>query len=164
MKVCLIAAVAENGAIGNNNQLIWHIPEDLKLFKRLTSGHHLLLGRKTFESIGRPLPNRISLVVSSGFAIEHPSVQVVPDIRSGIDAALANGETTLFVAGGATIYDACLAQDLVDEMYITHVHKAFEADTFFPAIDLSEWKANVVDEGLSDKEGLRFKVTHYTKS
>jgi dihydrofolate reductase len=142
VKVSLIAAVAENGVIGRNNQLPWRLPEDLRYFKRVTMGKPVMMGRKTYDSIGKPLPGRSNIVVSRqpGLALE--GVSVVPDVNSGIEVAAAfcrvdDGEE-LMVIGGSEIYALCLP--LAQCLYLTEVHAAIEGDARFPDWDRSEWR------------------------
>ena len=138
MKLSLIVAVAENGVIGHNNQLIWHLPNDLKQFKRLTTGHCIIMGRKTFDSIGKPLPNRTSLIISRNSDFQIEGCITVNSLENAISEAkkIENEET--FIIGGAEIYR--LALPIVDKIYLTEVHHAYEGDTFFPEIDKMVWK------------------------
>lgn len=145
--ISIIAAIADNGAIGRNNQLLWHIPEDLKYFKRTTAGHTVIMGRKTWESIGRLLTNRRNIVISRrGVQIE--GAEIYGSLEAGIVAATespdglvnhTNTSTQIFIVGGGEIYSHALS--IVDRLYLTLVHTTFEdADTFFPHIDYSKWK------------------------
>lgn len=138
MKLSLIVAVAENGVIGHNNQLIWHLPNDLKQFKRLTTGHCIIMGRKTFDSIGKPLPNRTSIIISRNTDFQIENCITVSSLENAISEAkkIENEET--FIIGGAEIYR--LALPIVDKIYLTEVHHAYEGDTFFPEIDKNIWK------------------------
>lgn len=127
----MIAAIArENRAIGKDNRLLWHIPEDFKRFKELTSGHAIIMGENTFKSIGRPLPNRTNIVLSQteGFAPE--GVVVVRSIDEALDAAKQCEAEEVFICGGASVYRQFLP--LADRLYLTLVEGDFEADTFFP--------------------------------
>ena len=134
MKITAIAVMSNNGAIGKNGNLLWNLPKDLKRFKAITTGHHVLMGRKTFESIGKALPNRTNLVVSR----THHFESYFPDIESAIAYAKSNGETELFVIGGAEIYaQTC---HLWTDIYLTLVHRHKEGDTFFPQIPHGEWE------------------------
>lgn len=131
----IIVAVAENGIIGDNNSLLWHIREDMLRFRRITSGHPVIMGRKTFESIGRPLPNRTNVVVSrQDIAIEGCTV-----VHS-LDEAIAAfpREEEIFIIGGAQIYAQALP--LADKVYLTQVHRDYAGDTSFPRLDESEWR------------------------
>jgi dihydrofolate reductase len=135
MTVSIIVAIGENFAIGKNNQLLWHMPNDLKHFKDVTSGRTIIMGRKTFDSVGKPLPRRRNIVVTRQ-DITIPGCEVVKSIEEGL--ALCKDEDEVFIGGGAEIYK--LAMHLTDRIYLTIIHKSFDADTFFPEIDKSEWK------------------------
>lgn len=134
MTVSAIVAIGENNAIGKNNQLLWHLPADLKHFKNKTAGHTIIMGRKTFDSVGKPLPNRRNIVVTRQ-NIEIPGCEVVKSIDEALE--LCKGEEEVFIGGGAEIYK--LAMDKTDRIYLTIVHKIFDADTFFPEIDFIQW-------------------------
>jgi len=135
MTVSIIVAIGENHAIGKNNQLLWHMPNDLKHFKDITSGRTIIMGRKTFDSVGKPLPRRRNIVVTRQ-DITIPGCEVVKSIEDGL--ALCKDEDEVFIGGGAEIYK--LAMHLTDRIYLTVIHKSFDADTFFPEIDKTEWK------------------------
>lgn len=136
MKISMIVAYGKNWKIGINNQMPWHISEDFKNFKAITSGHHILMGRKTFESIGKPLPNRTSLVLSkSGF--EHEGVETFNDVQEAFNFARKNGEEELFIIGGANIYESLFPY--VDKMYLSVVDYDKEADAYLKPIDFSSW-------------------------
>ena len=135
MIVSIIVAIGENHAIGKNNQLLWHMPNDLKHFKDITSGRTIIMGRKTFDSVGKPLPRRRNIVVTRQ-DITIPGCEVVKSIEDGL--ALCKDEDEVFIGGGAEIYK--LAMHLTDRIYLTIIHKSFDADTFFPEIDKLEWK------------------------
>ena len=137
MKISIIAAVAENGVIGRDNQLPWRLSSDMQRFKELTMGHHLLVGRKTWESIGRPLPGRHIIVVSHGSPKLPERVHLAASIVDGIERARSYGEEELFVAGGASIYTLTLPS--CDRIYLTRVHARVSGDAFFPKIDWSAW-------------------------
>jgi dihydrofolate reductase len=134
MTVSIIVAIGENNAIGKNNQLLWHLPADLKHFKNKTAGHTIIMGRKTFDSLGKPLPNRRNIVVTRQ-DITIPGCEVVKSVDDAL--ALCKGESEVFIGGGAEIYK--LAMDKTDKIYLTIVHKMFDADTFFPEIDFTQW-------------------------
>lgn len=131
----IIVAAAENNAIGRNNELIWHISEDLKYFKRITSGHTVIMGRKTFESIGKPLPNRTNIVISRNTEFKPEGCIVVSSLDEAISKTDPNEEN--FIIGGGSIY--CEAMDIADKLYLTKVHHSYEGDTFFPEVG-DEWK------------------------
>ena len=127
----LIAAVARNGGIGKDNALLWRLPEDLKFFKRTTLGCPVIMGRKTFESIGRPLPGRRNIVVTRNTAWQHDGVDVAHTLEEA--RALAASEPRVFVIGGGELYAQALP--VADELILTEVESDFEADTFFPSYD-----------------------------
>lgn len=134
--ITLIAAVAENNALGKNNQLLWHLPDDFKRFKNITTGHHIIMGRKTFESFPKPLPNRTHVIISRQKNYCPEGCIVVDSLEKAIAVCPKNEET--FIIGGGEIYKQSIA--IADKLDITKVHHTFEADTFFPEIDLNEWK------------------------
>ncbi len=135
MTVSAIVATSENHAIGKNNQLLWHMPNDLKHFKDITSGRTIIMGRKTFDSVGKPLPKRRNIVVTRQ-DITIPGCEVVKSVEDAL--AICQGEDEVFIGGGAEIYK--LAMPLTNRIYLTIIHHTFEADTFFPEIDKAEWK------------------------
>lgn len=134
----IIAALDENNAIGNNNQLLWHLPLDLKRFKSLTQNHVILMGRKTFESLGRPLPNRQNMVISSKADYQVPdNVYLFSSLPEAIEAARCK-DSNPYIIGGGTIYSQALKY--ADTLELTLVHTQMDkADTYFPEIDFSEW-------------------------
>lgn len=142
----MIAAMAENSAIGKDNELLWHLPDDFKHFKATTMGKPILMGRKTYDSIGKPLPGRENIVVTrdNGFAAD--GVTIV----HSIEAALKAGEQydEVMVIGGASFYQQLLPQ--AQRLYLTVVHASFEADAFFPEINLSEWRLIEQSEHAAD--------------
>ena len=168
MEKTIIVAIADNNAIGRDNALLWHISEDLKFFRRTTSGCPVIMGRRTFESIGRPLPKRTNIVVSRGFDAPE-GVGVVPSLEAAYSAAEcameANPESTgrCFVIGGGQIY--AQAMNDADRMVITHVHTVIEdADTFFPPIDPEVWQVESRSEMMNDPEsGFDFEFVEYIK-
>ena len=134
--ITLIAAVAENNALGKDNQLLWHLPDDFKRFKNVTSGHHIIMGRKTFESFPKPLPNRTHVIITRQKEYQPESCIVANSLSNAI-AACPKGEE-IFIIGGGEIYKQSI--EIADKLDITKVHHIFEADTFFPEIDLTKWK------------------------
>jgi len=140
-KIAIIVAMAENNVIGHNNNMPWHIPEDLKYFKKITTGHPIIMGRKTFESIGRPLPNRINIVVTNNHNWSADGVIVSHNIdealRIGAREAEAVGVDELMVIGGAKLYRQVI--DKAERLYLTQIHAHIEGDTAFPAFDKSDW-------------------------
>jgi dihydrofolate reductase len=152
MKLSLIVAVAQNNVIGHNNQLIWHLPNDLKQFKRLTTGHCIIMGRKTFDSIGKPLPNRTSIIISRNPDFQIDNCLTVSSLNEAIKKAKELGETEAFIIGGAEIYRLSLS--LVDKIYLTEVHHTFEGDTFFPEIDKNSWQETHREDFETDEKHL----------
>ena len=141
-RLSIIAAVAANGVIGRNNGLPWHLAGDLKWFKALTLGHHMIMGRRTFDSVGKPLPGRTTVVVTRDASYCAPGVIVAPAIDDAL--AVASHDDEPFICGGAEIYRQTLHR--ADRMYITQVHAEVDGDTFFPDFDdVNEWK-------LADRE------------
>ena len=134
--ITLIAAVAENNALGKNNQLLWHLPDDFKRFKSVTTGHYIIMGRKTFESFPKPLPNRTHVIITRQKYDAPEDCIVVDSLQKAIDTCPKNEET--FIIGGGEIYKQSIA--IADKLDITKVHHSFDADTFFPEIDLTEWQ------------------------
>ncbi len=135
MKVSLIVAIAENNVIGKDNDLIWHLPDDLKHFKSKTSGHTIIMGRKTFESIGsKPLPKRENIVISRSPQTPVNGVIFTTSLEEALNLST---DQEPFIVGGAEIYRQSL--DVVDVMEITRVHESFEGDTFFPEINPDKW-------------------------
>lgn len=133
--VSIIVAVAQNGTIGDKNSLLWHISEDMRFFKRTTSGHPVIMGRKTYDSLGRPLPNRTNVVISR--TAEHiEGCQIARSLEEAI--ALFPAEEEIFIIGGAQIY--ALALEVADRIYITRVEHDYEGDTSFPEWDESKWQ------------------------
>ncbi len=162
MEKCIIVAIADNNAIGKDNALLWHISEDLKFFKRTTMGCPVIMGRKTFESIGRPLPKRTNVVVSrSGYAAPE-GVVVVASLEEAF-ASVPGDVERAFVIGGGQIYAQAMSQ--ADRLIVTHVHTVIEdADTFFPSIDPSVWSVAYRSELQSDPEtGYTFEFVEYVK-
>lgn len=162
MEKCLIVAIADNNAIGRGNALLWHISEDLKFFRRQTIGCPVIMGRKTFESIGRPLPHRINIVISRR-DVAPDGVALVHSLGEAFEIAEATNLERCFVMGGGQIYAQAL--DLVDKLVVTHVHTVIEnADTFFPEIDPSVWKVEERSDLQHDEEtGYDFESVTYAR-
>ena len=146
----IIVAIANDNVIGKDNKLIWHLPEDLKRFKSLTTGHTIIMGRKTFESLGRVLPNRKHVILCNDMElnIDNENVEILEDI-SMLDKYI-NSEEENFVIGGATIYK--LLMPYANRLYITKINESFEGDVFFPEIKEDEWKEVKREEGLKNEE------------
>lgn len=142
MIVSAIAAVADNGTIGRDSDLPWHLPDDLKYFQRTTRGHHIITGRKNYETIPekyRPLKDRVNMVVTRNAAYEAPGAMVLGSLEEALEQAAANGETEAFVIGGGQIYLEALQKGLVDRLYLTLVHANVEGDTHFPLLAPADW-------------------------
>ena len=167
MRVSLIVAVSDNWAIGLNNDLLWHYPADMRIFMKTTTGHHVLSGRKNFFSIPekyRPLKNRTNLVLSRQDKLEFGGATQIRSIEEGIELAKKAGENELFIIGGGEIYKQCLQKGIIDRMYVTHVHRSFKGDTFFPEIEQSEWNVMSSQELDSDEtSGLTATLKIYDK-
>ena len=154
----IIAAASENNALGKDNQLLWHLPEDFKRFKTLTSGHYIIMGRKTFESFPKPLPNRTHLIITRQPDYQAPEgCIVVSSLEKAMELCPANEEA--FVIGGGEIYQQAL--DVVDKIDVTRVHTTLDADTFFPEIDTNIWKL-VFEEFHPKDEKHAFDFTFLT--
>lgn len=132
----IIAAIAKNNALGKNNELIWHLPADLLRFKKTTTNHHIIMGRNTFESIGKPLPNRTTVIITRNKNYKAEGCIVVHSLENALE--IAKEDNSPFIIGGAQIYAEAIS--LVNQLDITEVHHEFEADAFFPEIDLNIWK------------------------
>ena len=141
MIISMIAAVAENGVIGKDNDLVWNLPDDMKYFVKKTKGRHVIMGRRNYESIPpkfRPLPNRPNLILSRNAAYHADGCTTVTELKSALNIAAENGETEAFIIGGAQIYKMGL--DHAERMYITEVKGSFDGDAFFPDFDKNHWK------------------------
>ena len=158
----IIVAKAKNNIIGKDNALIWHLPEDLKRFKKLTTGHTIIMGRKTFESLGRVLPNRHHIILCNDaqMDIDNENVEILEDI-SMLDKYVKDLEEH-FVIGGATMYR--LLMPMCSKMYITEIDREFEGDVSFPEIDLNQWKATKRENGPEDGENtFNYEYVTYEK-
>ena len=145
----IIVAIAKNNVIGKDNKLIWHLPEDLKRFKKLTTNHTIIMGRKTFESLGRILPNRKHVILCNDMElnIDDENVEVLEDIS--MLKKYIESEEENFVIGGATIYK--LLMPYAKKLYITKIDQEFNGDVYFPEIDNNEWKIIEEEKGLKDE-------------
>ena len=148
--VTIIAAIAEDNALGKDNDLIWHLPADLKRFKKITSGHHILMGRNTFESIGKPLPNRTTIIITRNKNYFKEGCLIAHSIEEAIE--LVENDENIFIIGGAQIYKETLKKGLVDQLDITQVHHQFDADAFFPEIDLNIWEVTNREDFKADEK------------
>ncbi len=159
--ISIIVAIAENRAIGKNNDLLWHIPGDMKYFKRITTGHTIIMGRRTFLSLpAGPLPNRENIVISDNPADAFEGCTVVSSIKEAFEKCKPGEEN--FIIGGASIYEQFLP--FTDRLYITWVHKAFEGDVYFPLLDLQEWKIlSQEDLPFDDRLGFSYSYVVYDR-
>ena len=160
MRLNIIVAVSSNNVIGKDNQLIWHLPDDLKFFKRTTMGCPIIMGRKTFESDGRPLPGRENIIVTRNRDFHFEGCTVVNSLNEAIETT--NGNDQVFIAGGGEIYTEALS--LVDTIYLTRVHHEFEGDTYFPVLNENEW-AEVFreDHQKDEKHAFDFSILTFKR-
>ena len=155
--ISIIVAIAENNAIGKNNDLLWHIPEDMKRFKQITSGHKIIMGKRTYESLPyRPLKNRTNIVISDIPGDHYEDCVMAYSIEEALEHCTQDEEC--FIIGGGMVYRQFLP--LADKLYITRVDKSFEADIFFPEIDPETWEETEREEGSG--EGLDFTYSFIT--
>ena len=150
MIISLIVAMDEKGGIGKDNQLPWHIRSDLQRFKSLTMGHHLVMGRKTYETIRKPLPGRKMIVVTNNTSYHPNGCFIANSIKEAIQFADRNDETEVFIIGGGDIFKQSI--DIANKMYITNVHAQVDADVFFPAIDFTSWELIWSEVIIRDKK------------
>ncbi len=144
--VSAVVAAAENNAIGRDNQLLWHLPNDLRFFKHTTTGHAIIMGRKTYESVGRPLPNRRNIIVTRQAGYTAEGADVVHSLAAALESCAAAEH--VFVVGGAEIYQQALP--VTDRVYLTRVHVSLPGDSFFPQLDEQDWKLVSEDHHPAD--------------
>jgi dihydrofolate reductase len=163
MDISIIVAVADKGVIGNDNQLLWRLSEDLKLFKKRTTGHAIIMGRKTFDSIGKPLPNRVNIVISRSKDLKIEGCTVVNSLEKAID--VANQQTDkneIFIIGGEKIYT--LAETIANNLYLTKVNATLEGDAFFDLKPYKNWtKVSSVSYKKDEKNEYDFDVLEMVK-
>jgi dihydrofolate reductase len=155
----IIVAMSSNRVIGVNNTLPWHLSDDLKHFKSLTTGHTIIMGRKTYESIGRPLPNRRNIVISRNSNTFYEGVEVVHNLEDAF--SISTNDKEVFVIGGSNIYEQALS--FVDQLYITEIKKSFIGDAFFPEINKQIWIEYSRDDHVTN-DGLEFSFVKYQKN
>ena len=155
----IIVATDKQGGIGINNSLPWHLPEDLAHFKRATSGHSIIMGRKTFDSIGRALPNRRNIVVTRDVNWKHEGVEAVTSLQAAQELVSADHA---FIIGGAQIYQQALS--IADQLIVTEIQENFTCDAFFPKIDLTEWLETNRENHCSEKNNLNYAFVTYKKN
>jgi|SRR5690625_1204377 len=147
--ISLIAAMGNNRVIGLNNDMPWHLPKDLAHFKKITTGHTIVMGRKTYESIGRPLPNRKNIILTRQASLRFPEeVMTVSSLETVLKWNEENPEKEIFIIGGGNLYKQALPY--ADRLYLTEINEDFDGDTFFPAFDKLEW--DVVDETIGERD------------
>lgn len=161
MRVSMIVAMSENRTIGRDGDLPWRLPDDLKRFKRLTMGHAIIMGRKTFDSIGRPLPGRTNIVLSRDPAYRADGVDVVDSLDAALSlAAEREGADEAFIIGGAALFDLGLPR--ADRIYLTAVHANVDGDVFFPAVDFFDWRlVEYLRHARDDKHDYSFSYRTY---
>lgn len=166
MKISMIAAVAENRVIGKDNDLVWSLPDDMKFFMQTTSGHHVIMGRKNYESIPekfRPLPNRTNIIITRQKDYKAEGAHVVHSLEAALDLARSNEEGEAFIIGGGQIYE--LGLEHADTMYLTEIQATFDGDAFFPEFDRTEWKVMKRDHHETDERHAHaFDFVTYVKA
>lgn len=150
MKISCIVAAANNNVIGKDNQIPWYLPADLKYFKKMTTGHHIIMGRNCFESIGRALPKRTNVIITRDMFYTVSNCLIAHSVGEALSIAEANGEKEAFIIGGGQIYDQTI--DLWDKLYLTQVDLETEGDVFFPKLDMSQWKKTKDIPGTKDEK------------
>jgi dihydrofolate reductase len=162
MNISIIVAVGSNNAIGKNNTLIWHLPADMKFFKEKTTGHCIITGRKNYESIPdkfRPLSNRTNIVITRQEDYKAPGAIVTVSLEAAMEKARQTGDAEIFIIGGGDIFRQSL--HLADTIYLTRIEEAFDADVFFPELDLKQWKEVARVKGVRDEKN-KYDYTFYT--
>jgi len=161
--ITIIAAIGNNNELGKGNDLIWYLPADLKRFKKRTTGHPIIMGRNTFESIGKPLPNRRTIIITRNTSYQKEGCEVVHSLEDAID--LIASQEDAFIIGGAQIYKEAMEKNVVDQLDITKVHQDFDADVFFPAIDSMVWEEVSRENFSPDEKNLfTYSFINYKKT
>lgn len=167
MKTALIVAMDSERGIGKKNDLMWHLPKDMQFFKDTTQGQIVVMGRKNYDSIPekyRPLPNRLNVVLTRNNDFNAPDCLVFHSLEDCMSYFKDEKERTLFIIGGGEIYRMAIESNIVDEMYITHVHHSYDAETFFPEFDAVQWKSSLLfQQEIDEKHEAAFTVRKYTK-
>lgn len=160
--VSLIVAMSSNRVIGRDGDLPWHLPADLRHFKKTTMGHHLIIGRATWDELGRPLPGRTMVVVTRNRGFSVDGVLVAHSVEDAL--SMVRGDEDPFIGGGAEIYRQALEAEMVDRLHITRIHAEVEGDTFFPDIDLDEWLlVDRVDHPADEKNEFAYAFERYDR-
>lgn len=155
--ITLIVAIGKNNELGKENDLVWHLPNDFKRFKKLTTGHHIIMGRKTFESFPKPLPNRVHVVITRNEKYKREGTIIVHSMKEALQ--IAKNDTQPFIIGGGEIYS--LGIPIADKIELTRVHGSFDADTFFPEIQINEWEL-IKEEHHDIDEHHKYAYTYLT--
>lgn len=161
-RITLIAAAGKNNELGKDNDLLWHLPDDFKRFKKLTTNHHIIMGRKTFESFPKPLPNRRHIVITrdTAYSIPHPNCEVVHSLEAALE--VCKEEAHVYIIGGGEIYK--LSLEHADAIELTRVHGSFDADTYFPNISDAEWQLVYrEDHPADDRHAYAFSYLTYSR-
>ena len=156
--ISIIVATANNGVIGVNNTLPWHLPEDLKRFRALTTGHHIVMGRKTYESLGRLLPNRTTVIVTRNAHYQVAGALIASSLNDAIKKC--GNDEEIFLIGGAELYQDALK--VANKLYITEIDLSIEGDAFFPKFDMTQWQKTSQEDGVSE-QGLKFSYLSYAR-
>lgn len=167
MKTALIVAMDSDRGIGKNNDLMWHLPKDMKFFKDTTQGQIVVMGRKNYDSIPekyRPLPNRLNVVLTRNVNFEASNCLVFHSLEECLTHFKEESERIVFIIGGGEIYRMALDSGILDEMYITHVHERYDAETFFPSFEEGKWESEILFEQEKDvQHEAAFTVKKYTR-
>ena len=165
MEIAMIAAVAENGVIGKDNDLVWSLPDDMKYFMNSTKNHYIILGRKNYESLPpkfRPLPNRTNIVITRQQGLKLENTIVVNSLEEAIEVCKKDNQEKIFVIGGGQIYKQALP--ITNTLYITEIHQKFDGDTFFPEYDKSEWEETSREQhGTDERHKYAFDFVVYKR-
>ena len=148
----IMVARSDNRVIGQDNDLVWHMPADLKYFKETTMGHYTIMGRKTYEAVDKPLPGRTNVIITRQPDYYREGCIVVHSVEEALALGEANGQEEVFILGGSQIYELTLNQGLVDRIYLTEIKATFEGDAYFPEIDTSQWKEVKREEHAPDEQ------------
>ncbi len=168
MIVSAIVAMSKNRVIGKNNDLPWHLPAELKFFKETTTGHPVIMGRNTFESIyerlGKPLSNRVNIILSSSMASTPKGFVLAKNLKQAIDIAEAKGSREAFIIGGARVYSTAIKEAKIDKLYLTVVDANIDGDTFFPEINKDDWKTKpLFSYSADEKNEYSFTIYEYER-
>ena len=167
MKTALIVAIDANRGIGKDNDLMWHLPNDMKFFKETTQNQIVVMGRKNYDSIPeryRPLPNRLNVVLTRNLDFQAPGCKVFTSLTDCLEFFKEENDRTVFIIGGGEIYKMALDSGRIDEMFITYIDKSYGADTFFPDFDTTQWQQNLVTkQDKDDAHDASYQIMHYVR-